>query len=142
MPIQSLIPAIAFNGTCAKAIDLYTRALGAEVQHIVHFRDGAKMGHEFSAKDADLVLNAMLRIGAGTLMVMDAPPERRVPNESNLQVSIEFSDDAAVEKAFSALKEGGVAMMEPHDSFWGARFAMVKDAFGVGWMLAHTKTPG
>ena len=141
MPIKNLVPAIAFNGTCAEAIRRYTRALGAEVQHLVHFRDGAKMGHAFDDKEADLVLNASLRLGAGQIMVMDAPPGRRVPDESNLQVAVEFSDDAMVEKACTALAEGGAVIMAPHDSFWGARFAMVRDAFGVGWMLSHTKTP-
>ena len=33
--------------------------------------------------------------------------------------------------------EGGTIMMPLEDTFWGARFGMLKDKFGVNWMFNH-----
>ena len=137
MPIKSLKPSIAFNGTCAKAIALYEAALGAKVEHIVHYGDGEKMGQPFDPKDKHLVLNATLRIGAGELMVMDSAPSRPVPSDTNVAVFVDFDDAASLDASFAALAKGGNVTIPVSDSFWGARFAMLQDAFGIRWMLSH-----
>jgi PhnB protein len=137
MSIKSLTPSIAFNGTCAQAIALYERALGARIEQLVRFGDGEKMGHPFDAKDKDLVLNAMLRIGGGALMVMDSPPSRPVPADTNVQVFVDFDSATELEESFEALAQGGTVTMPVQDTFWGSRFGMLQDPFGVRWMLSH-----
>ena len=142
MTIKSLKPSLAFNGNCAKAIALYEMALGAKVEQLVHFGDGEKMGHPFDSKDKALVLNAVLRIGGGELMMMDSPRSRTVPTESNVQIFLDFDDVAQLEKSFGALAEGGKVNMPIADTFWGSRFGMVADAFGIHWMLSHELRKG
>ena len=93
--------------------------------------------YPFDAKDKDLVLNAMLRIGAGALMVMDAPPSRPVPVDTNVHVFIDFDSTDELEKSFEALAQGGTVTMPVQDTFWGSRFGMLQDAFGIRWMLSH-----
>jgi PhnB protein len=137
MSIKSLTPSIAFNGTCARAIALYERALGARIEQLVRFGDGEKMGHPFDAKDKDLILNATLRIGAAALMVMDSPPTRAVPADTNVHVFIDFDATDELEKSFEALAQGGTVTMPVQNTFWGSRFGMLQDAFGIRWMLSH-----
>ncbi|MEP7122889.1 MAG: VOC family protein [Byssovorax sp.] len=137
MSIKSLTPSLAFNGTCARAIALYEGALGAKVEQLVRFADGAKMGHPFDAGDQDLVLNATLRIGGGALMMMDTPPSRPVPTDTNVQVFVDFDDPADLEKSFALLAQGGKVTMPVQDTFWGSRFGMLQDAFGIRWMLSR-----
>ena len=137
MKIEHLHPSLAFNGTCARAIALYERALGAEVESLVRFADGAKMGHAFEESMKDLVLNATLRIGRGTLMVMDSTPSRPVPTDTNVHVFIDFEDPRELATSFTTLAQGGTVTMPVEDTFWGARFGMVQDAFGIRWMLSH-----
>lgn len=137
MSIKSLTPSISFNGTCAQAIALYERALGARIEQIVRFGDGEKMGHAFDAKDKALVLNAMLRIGGGALMVMDAPPSRPVPADTNVHVFVDFESTVELEKSFDALAQGGTVTMPVQDTFRGSRFGMLQDAFGIRWMLSR-----
>jgi len=38
-------------------------------------------------------------------------------------------------RKFDALAEGGTVTQPLVDTFWGARFGMVTDPFGVNWML-------
>jgi len=136
MPIKSLTPSLAFNGTCAQAIALYQRALGATIEQLVRFGDADAMGHPFDPKDKDLVLNAMLRMGGGALMVMDAPPSRPVPADTSVHVFVDFDGVNELERSFDALAQGGTVTMPVQDTFWGSRFGMVQDAFGTRWMLS------
>ncbi len=41
-----------------------------------------------------------------------------------------------MEKLFTALSQNGKVTMPPHDAFWGGRFGMLTDRFGVSWMLS------
>jgi len=53
----------------------------------------------------------------------------------NIAMSLDFSDLDEQEKVFAALAEGGSIMMPLEDTFWGAKFGMLTDKFGIEWML-------
>jgi PhnB protein len=40
-----------------------------------------------------------------------------------------------VDRCFTALVEGGQVVMPPGKTFFSERFGMLKDRFGVGWMV-------
>lgn len=40
-----------------------------------------------------------------------------------------------MEKVFQRMAEGGTVTMPLQDTFWGARFGMLRDRFGVNWMF-------
>jgi len=42
-----------------------------------------------------------------------------------------------LDKVFNALSEGGNITMPLQDAFWGARFGMLTDKYGVSWMFNH-----
>jgi PhnB protein len=52
-----------------------------------------------------------------------------------VHVSVNCTDVAEMEKQFSALAVGGQVRMPLADQFWGARFGMLTDAFGINWMF-------
>ncbi|HEX4340699.1 MAG TPA: VOC family protein [Polyangiaceae bacterium] len=137
MTIKSLNPSLAFNGTCARAIALYERALGAKIETLVHFGDAEKMGQSFDVASKDLVLHATLQLGGGKLMVMDAPPSRPVPSDTNVHVYVDFAAARELETSFAILAQGGTVTMPVADTFWGSRFGMLQDEFGIRWMLSH-----
>jgi PhnB protein len=39
------------------------------------------------------------------------------------------------ESIFGKLSDGGAVTMPLQDTFWGARFGMLTDKFGINWML-------
>jgi PhnB protein len=135
MTIKKISPYLAFDGKAAKAIELYQRALGAKVESLMRFADAPATGHAVPESHKDRVMHAILRIGEEQLMVMDAPPGVSVPAASNVQVGLQLDDPAELTKRFDALAAGGAVRVAPHDAFWGAKFGMLTDAFGIQWLF-------
>lgn len=140
MSIQQLNPYLNFDGTAEKAIALYERALGAKVEHMQRFSDmpGAKPAPEAASR----VMHAMLRIGAGTVMISDTQPGMPFTVGNNVYVCLDFDDGADMAKKFDALAAGGKVEMPLQDTFWGAKFGMLQDAYGIRWMFNHTLNRG
>jgi PhnB protein len=139
MPITTLNPYLNFNGTADQAIKLYESALGAKTEVIQRFGDMA--GADVPAEQKNRVIHAALRIGGGTLMISDTMPDRPVPPAGNVHVILEFDDPAEETKKFEALAAGGQITMPLADMFWGAKFGMVTDAYGISWMFNCTRKP-
>src|SRR5438874_4107543 len=133
MSIKQVNPYIHFNGTAEKAIKLYENALGAKTETVMRYSDAP--GACAPNGNANLILHAAVRIGAGMVMVSDTQPDRPVATRSNVQVALDFLDPDTMEKAFAALAAGGKVAVSPQDMFWGAKFGMLTDAFGVQWMF-------
>ena len=136
MPITKLIPALAFDGTAAQAIKLYEKALGAKTETVMRFGDAPAMGHITAPEAKDRIMHSLVHIGAGLVMIMDAPPSAIVATESNVQISLEFDSVAELTKSFDALAAGGKITMAIHDAFWGSKFGMLTDPYGIRWMLS------
>jgi PhnB protein len=68
-------------------------------------------------------------------MVSDAMAGYEVSTKENIQLSIEMDDVVQQEQVFNKMAEGGKATMPLSDQFWGARFGMLQDKFGVAWMF-------
>jgi PhnB protein len=135
MAIKKISPYLTFDGKAAKAIELYERALGATVESVTRFRDAPATGNPVPDSHKDRVMHGVLRIGDAQVMVMDAPPGVAVAAASNVQVALELDDAAEMGRRFDALAAGGVVTVAPHDAFWGARFGMLVDAFGIRWIF-------
>jgi PhnB protein len=116
---------------CAKAIEFYKRALGAQEVSRMPAPDGKGIWH------------AELRIGDSMVFMNDempgmgrpAPvPEKPVPVTMWLYVQ---DCDAAFRRAMQA---GAKETMKPADMFWGDRCAGVADPYGYLWSFAtHQK---
>ena len=133
MPIKSLNPYLNFNGTADKAIELYASALGAKADNVMRFGDVP--GMDAPAAHEGRVMHAALAIGAGVVMVSDTMPDRPVAAEGNVHVALHFDDVAEMRKKFEALAAGGKVTMPLADTFWGATFGMLTDAYGISWMF-------
>jgi PhnB protein len=127
--VQPTSPYLTIKGA-AEAIELYQKAFGAKVKGRMAARDGKRVMH------ADLAING------GTVLLCDEFPEHGGPpapsaaNPSPVAVTIQFAKPADVDATFRrAVDAGCKATMEPQDTFWEARFAMLADPFGHRWML-------
>lgn len=134
MPIQ---PYLFFNGRCEEAIDFYRKALGAEVEMMMRFKDNpdpmppGMLAPGFENK----VMHAALRIGGAVLMASDGMAAGE-PDFKGFSLSIDAPDAAGVDRLFAALAEGGRVQMPLGKTFWSPHFGMVTDRFGVGWMVS------
>ena len=133
MAIEGLNPYLTFNGTAGKAIALYEKALGAKVENLQRFGDVP--GNKQPAETKDYVMHAVLRVGPGTIMISDTQPGDTVTGGNNNHVVLQWDDVASMTKAFDAVAAGGKVTMPLQDTFWGARFGMLVDPYGVAWMF-------
>ena len=131
MPIKSLNAYINFNGTAAKAIALYERVLGARTLSVS--RAGDTPGVDVPADQRDRIVHGVLLLGGTQLMVSDAASN--LQTGGNVHVSIDFTDVTDMTEKFTALAEGGAVTVPLQDTFWGAKFGMLIDPFGVRWMF-------
>jgi PhnB protein len=140
MAITHLNPYLNFDGTARKAIELYERALGAKVEHMQAFGD--MPGGNPAPGSADRVLHAVLHIGAAVVMISDTPSGMSLAVGRNVHVCLDFDDVSEMTTKFAALSDGGTVAMPLQDTFWGAKFGMLTDAYGIPWMFnCNVKRP-
>jgi PhnB protein len=128
--MHTLTPNLVLRN-CAKAIDFYKKALGAQEVS------------RFPAPDGKSIWHAELRVGDSVFFLNDEMPGmgRPAPDASEpvpVTMWLYVPDtDAAYRRALGA---GAKSTMEPADMFWGDRCAGVADPFGYVWSFAtHQK---
>src|SRR6266545_2642412 len=114
---------------CARAIDFYQKAFGA--QEIMRMNGPAgKIGH------------AEIKIGDSVVMLSDEMPGggNRAPKSLGGTTAGIFLYVTDVDAAFKqAVDAGAKADMQPADMFWGDRFGRLTDPFGHSWSIATHK---
>ena len=126
-------PYLFFNGRCEEAIEYYKKALGAEVQMLMRFKDSPDPG-SCTAGAEDKVMHASFRIGDSTLMASDGRCQGQ-PRFEGIALSLTAADDAEAERLFAALADGGQVQVPLAKTFFSSRFGMVADRFGVPWIV-------
>lgn len=129
-------PYLNLDGRSEEAITFYRQALGAELQMLMRFKDSPEPpppGMVPPGSD-DKVMHAALRIGATTLMLSDGAC-RGSADIRGITLSLATGDLAAAARWFQALADGGEVQMPLGRTFWSPAFGMVKDRFGVAWMI-------
>jgi PhnB protein len=123
---SAITPQLVVRGT-ARAIEFYARAFGA---------------HELlrnMAPDGERVMHAELLLGAGRLLLHDEFPEHGQASPETLggtPVTLHLTVDDA-DAAFARAVDAGAEVVLPlQDTFWGDRYAIVRDPFGHRWSIA------
>src|SRR5690349_16050647 len=110
MAIKKLNPYLNFNGSAAKAIELYQSALGAKLEGPIG-RFGDAPGMNCAPADKERVMHAVLRIGEGVIMISDGQASQPVAAGNNVHVVLDFDDATEMGKKFDALAAGGKVSM-------------------------------
>ena len=63
------------------------------------------------------------------------------PRFEGFSLSVVVADEQKAEKVFNALADGGKVTMPLEKTFWAAKFGMLEDRFGVGWMVSVQHKP-
>ena len=133
MAIRKLNPYLNFDGTAAKAIKLYEKALDAKPENVMPWP--IEPGQQPTPETKDRIMHAVLHIGDGVVMLSDSMPGVPLTAGGNMHVMLDFDDAADMARKFDALSAGGKIDMPMQDTFWGAKFGMLTDAHGIHWMF-------
>ncbi len=129
-------PYLFFDGKCEEAVEFYRRALGAEVEMMMRFRDCPEPAQPGMVPPGseNKVMHAALRIGDTMVLASDGrclgQPEFR-----GFALSLTAANEAEADRLFAALADGGQVQMPLSKTFFSPRFGMVADRFGVSWMV-------
>lgn len=131
--MKAIQPYLFFNGNCREAMEFYASALGAKP----YFMNYGEQPNCAEA-DKDRVMHSSIGAPDGSaIMASDAPSTNPLTEGQNFNVSIVCDTPEEQDRIFAALGNGGHVHQQLQDTFWGARFGMLRDKFGIGWMLSH-----
>ncbi len=127
-----LDPYLIFDGKAEKAFKFYSSVFGGEMS-LQRYKDAPE------GNDSDKVMHVSLQVGESVLMGSDAPDDQGVDFGNNFNISISIDSKEEADRIFGRLKEGGHVLMAMENTFWGAYFGMVRDKFGVQWMVSYSE---
>lgn len=124
-----------FNGRTEEALNFYQSALGANIACIMRFSESPEPPPPGTLPDGyeNKVMHAAFTIGESTVMASDGCGENHPVSGISLSLAVKSAEEA--DKYFEALAADGEITMPLGETFWSPRFGMVKDRFGVHWMV-------
>jgi PhnB protein len=126
-------PYLFFEGSCQEAIDFYRQVIGAEVLMQMAFKD-CPAPENLPTGNGDKIMHASLKVGNTEIFMSDGMCGG-APSFQGFSLSLMLEDDAEAARVFAALGDGGTVTMPMAKTFFASSFGMLKDRFGVGWML-------
>jgi PhnB protein len=128
-------PYVNFNGRCQEAIDFYKRALGAEVQTVMHFKDCPEpQPGMVTPENKDKVMHAAFKVGDTTILASDGRCTGS-PTFQGISLTLNAKNEGEANRLFGALADGGQVQMPLAKTFFSPSFGMLADRFGVNWMV-------
>ena len=130
-------PYLFFNGRCEEALEFYRKALGAEVEMMMRFKESPEPPRPGMVPPGfeNKIMHSSFRVGQTTVMASDGSSAEK-SSFQGFFLSLSVSSEAEANRAFAALADGGQVRMPLAKTFWSPRFGMVVDRFGIGWMIS------
>lgn len=130
-------PYLFLDGRCEDAIEFYKKAIGAEVGMLMRWKDSPDKSMCTPANE-NKVMHGTIRVGDTTMMVSDGR-NTGAPKFDGFALSLDAKTDAEAQTLFKALSDGGEMTMPMGPTFFATSFGMVRDRFGVHWMVIKAK---
>lgn len=128
---MKLVPYLNFFGQCEEAMNFYKDVLKGEVLGIHRFGDSPMPVDE---KDKSKIMHMAIKFGDNILYASDGMGTAPVDgNRYTLSINTDSPEEA--ERIYNALAESGEMTMPVQATFWAERFGMLKDKYGIAWML-------
>ncbi|MGA8099410.1 MAG: VOC family protein [Candidatus Cybelea sp.] len=134
---MQLEPYLLFDGRCEEALNFYKAAFGGEIEGVSRWSEMPKDagGPPVTPETANRVMHASFKSAGVSFMASDATPGKTY-GEGPISLSVSTTDIAEAERVFNYLAAGGNVEMPMADMFWGAKFGMLTDKFGIDWMVS------
>lgn len=129
-------PYLSFNGRCEEALNFYRDQLGAEILVLMRFKESPEPPPEgtLPAGMQDKVMHSSIRIGDSEILATDGDCSATAGFQG-ISLTLSVADEAEARRRFEALASGGQVTMPLGRTFFSPSFGIVKDRFGVTWMV-------
>lgn len=130
-----LTPYLTFDGNCEEALNFYVNAFHGQIKNLMRFEGSPA---EEQTNDKQKVLHAHFVAKKIFFMASDSGDDGWKAKGGNMvHLSVNFDDAGELEKVFRQMSDGATINMPLQDTFWGARFGMLTDKFGINWMFNY-----
>jgi len=130
---MTIQPYLFFDGRCEEAIDFYRRTIDARVTQLMRFKDVPNACSPGTQQE-NKIMHASLQVRGATILASDGECQGKA-NFDGFGLSLQAPNDSEAERLFGALSDGGAVRMPMTKTFFASKFGMVKDRFGVTWMV-------
>jgi PhnB protein len=138
--MATINPYIHFNGNAEEAFTFYKSVFGGEFAMVTRFNELSNPEHPIPATEADKIMHIALPIGKTSVLMASDTPEfmgKHNENETRSKISVSAESKEEADKLFNGLSAGGSVEMPIGDSPWGSYFGMLRDKFGIEWMIDY-----
>ena len=124
-------PYLAFNGNCREAMTFYQNSVDGNLEIMPFESSPVDVPEDYQ----DKIMHASLQFGDAIIMASDGMPGQEVKHGDANAISIGTTNLEEAEKYYQNLSEGGNVLMPFQEQFWGAKFGMFFDKYGIKWMI-------
>ena len=130
-------PYLSFEGRAEEAIEFYKKAVGAKVTMLMRNSEmpEAPPPGMITPGTEQKILHSAMTIGDTVVMATDGYCSGK-PKFEGISLSLSVKDDAEAKRLFESLADGGEVTLPLSKAFFASSFGMVKDRFGVPWMVS------
>ena len=128
---------LTFNGNCREAMNFYKDCMGGELT--IMPVAGSPVEAECPGAMKDSILHSTLIKDSLMLMGSDMLGSGGLVQGNSVALSLNCSSEEEIDPFYASLSEGGTIIDPLKIQFWGAKFAVFNDKFGVRWMLNYDK---
>ena len=121
---------LSFRGQCREAFEFYAKLFGGKVVTMMTWAD-SPMAEQAPPGRSDQLIHASVEILGHTLLGDDMSEHE----QAGFAITVEPPDVATAESWFAALAEGASVAMPIQETFWAARYGVLRDRFGVPWEI-------
>jgi PhnB protein len=119
-----------FRGTCEQAFRAYEKELGGKVVFIQRHRENPNPS--IPGDWQDKISHAQMELGGMAVMGADIPDAEPM---RSAYLSLTLDSEQEADRLYERLKDGGEVFMKMEKTHFANRFAMLRDRFGISWML-------
>jgi PhnB protein len=129
-------PYLNFNGRCEEALEFYKKAVGAQVQMMMRFKEAPPSPDHKPAPDTEnKIMHSCMRIGESEVMASDGYCNGATPKFEGISLTLNPATEPEAQKLFKALSTGGQVQVPLTKTFFSPAFGVLTDPFGVTWMV-------
>ncbi len=126
-----------FGGNCEPAFRFYEQHLGGKITMMMRRAEQPDQPVKWPGWEQSIQY-ATMQLGETELMGADVSPDRFKPMRS-VYLSLTVNGAEEAERIYTLLSDGGEVFMSMEETFFAVRFAMLRDKFGVSWMILAMK---
>lgn len=124
---------VNFNGKCREAMTFYKECLGGGELKMMTVAE-SPVASQLPSDMKEQVMHSTLEKDGLTLVGSDMGPGKYVSG-NNIALFIDCSSEEEIDNLFSKLSTGGEITDTLKDQFWGGKFGIVTDKYGIRWMF-------